>query len=42
MHIRNLATEPAAAGVCTWIMDAVEMTCTFYSKSGEQLLVDDL
>ncbi|PIO44152.1 hypothetical protein B5P45_16045 [Phyllobacterium zundukense] len=23
-------------------MDAVEMTCTFYSKSGEQLLVDDL
>jgi uncharacterized protein YbcV (DUF1398 family) len=32
----------AAAGVCAWVMDPVEMTCTFYSKSGEKLLVDDV
>lgn len=35
-------TFSKAAGVCTWIMDPVEMTCTFYCKSGELLLVDDI
>ncbi|MGY4395754.1 uncharacterized protein YbcV (DUF1398 family) [Sphingomonas sp. UYAg733] len=32
----------AAAGVCIWVMDPVEMTCTLHSKSGERLLVDDV
>jgi uncharacterized protein YbcV (DUF1398 family) len=32
----------AAAGVCTWVMDPVSLTCTYYSKSGEKLLQDDV
>ena len=30
----------AAAGIASWIMDPVAMTCTFCSKAGEGLLVD--
>ena len=32
----------AAAGVCTWVMDPIRMTCTYYSKSGEKLHADDI
>lgn len=36
----TFSRQLAAAGVCTWVMDPVKMTCTFCSKLGEQLLVD--
>src|SRR2546429_3485243 len=32
----------AAAGASMWVMDPGTMTCTFYSKAGEPLLVDDV
>ena len=32
----------ADAGVCTWVMDPVRMTCAFCSKSGEPLFVEAL
>ena len=38
----TFSRQLASAGVCTWIMDPVKMTCTFCSKLGEQLLVDSV
>ncbi|WP_095991053.1 DUF1398 family protein [Cystobacter fuscus] len=40
--IDALGRQLAAAGVCTWVMDLVGMTCTFHSKSGEPLFVDEV
>ena len=36
----TFSKQLAAAGVCTWVMDPVKLTCTFCSKLGEPLLAD--
>ena len=36
----TFSRQLASAGVGSWIMDPVAMTCTFCSKIGEPLLVD--
>lgn len=38
----TFSRQLADAGVATWVMDPVNMTCTFYSKSGEPLIVEDV
>ncbi len=38
----TFSRELAAAGIGSWIMNPVDMTCTFCSKAGQRLLVDDV
>jgi uncharacterized protein YbcV (DUF1398 family) len=37
----TFSKQLAAAGVCTWVMDTIAMTCAFCSTSGQRLIVDD-
>lgn len=38
----TFSRQLAAAGIGSWIMDTVRMTCTFCSKAGERLIEDDV
>ncbi|WP_420715074.1 DUF1398 family protein [Corallococcus sp. bb12-1] len=37
MDYFTFVRQLAAAGVCTWVMNPVGMTCSYHSKSGELL-----
>ena len=38
----TFARQLGAAGVATWVMDSVAMSCTFYSQSGKPLLTEEV
>jgi uncharacterized protein YbcV (DUF1398 family) len=37
----TFSRQLAAAGVASWVMDPIRMTCTFCSKAGERLIEGD-
>ena len=38
----SFSRQLANAGVATWVMDPVGMTCSFHSKAGDRLFIEEV